>query len=209
MKSGGYAISHCKVPVTSWAPDASLIIIVSFVFCLSGPRIIFAGELIQSDVTYHDGVYLIDIAMDIRADIDKTRAILLDYGQTTNYNENIVKSELLSVTASGKKIGRVEIRDCLLFFCRNLVQIQEMDKLASGAIRIHVLPENSDYRTGDYLWRFIPRPGGMTRLLINAVIAPKIRVPPVLGPFVIARKLKQRLINVVNKLENLSQHDNM
>jgi len=188
---------------------ASVFTVIFIAICYSATPEIFAGELIQSDVTYNGGVYLIDIAMDIRGDIDKTRAILLDYGQTTHYNENIVKSELLSVTDSGKKIGRVEIRDCLLLFCRNLVQIQEMDKLASGAIRIHVLPENSDYRTGDYLWRFIPRPGGVTRLLINAVIAPKIRVPPVIGPFVIARKLKQRLIDVVNKLEKLSQRDTM
>lgn len=173
------------------------------------PQGIFAGELIKSDVTYDDGVYLIEIAMDIGGDIEKTREILLDYGQTPRYNENIIKSELLNITDSGKKIGRVEIRDCLLLICRNLVQIQEMEKLSSGAITIHVIPAKSDYRTADYLWRFIPRPDGMTRLLVNAVIAPRIKVPPVIGPMLIARKLKQRMLDVVNKLEILSQPENM
>lgn len=190
-------------------PPASVFTVIFIAIFFSTTPEIFAGELIRSDVTYNDGVYSIEIIMDIGGDIDKTREILLDYGQTRYYNDNIVKSELLNITDSGKKIGRVEIRDCLLFFCRTLVQIQEMDKLTSGAIRIHVLPENSDYRTADYLWRFIPRPGGMTRLLVNAVIAPRVRVPPVVGPFIIARKLKQRLIAVVNKLEKLSQRHNM
>ena len=167
-----------------------------------------AGELIRSDVSFHDGVYSIDVAMDIGGNMDKTREILLDYSQAPHYNDNIIKSELMEITDSGTKIGRVEIRDCLLLFCRNLVQIQEMDKLPSGNIRIHVIPEQSDYLTADYLWSFKSRPDGNTRLQINAMIAPRIEVPPLIGPIMIARKLKRRLIEVVKKLEILSRQDN-
>lgn len=177
------------------------------IFLLSWARGAAAGELIRSDVAYHRGAYSIEIAMDIRGDINKIRAILLDYNQTPRYNNNITESELLGITDSGIRIGRVVIHDCLLSICRDLIQIQEMDKLPTGGIRIHVLPDKSDYRTADYLWRFIPRPKGITRLLVNAIIAPRISVPPLIGPWLIARKLKQRLIGVINRLEQLSQRD--
>lgn len=181
--------------------------IVSLVILFSVSLILRAGELINSDVTYADGTYTIYMEIDINSDISRTREILLDYRQTPRYNENIIKSELLKTTSSGKKIGRVEIRDCLLIFCRNLVQIQEMEQLSTGAIRIHVIPERSDYRTADYLWRFVPGADGVTRLRINAVIAPKIGVPPVIGPALISHKLKTRMIGVINRLEKLSRQD--
>ena len=189
-------------------PFVLLLATACLILCISGPQNLCAGELIKSDVTYDGGVYSIDIAMDINGNMDKTREILLDYSQAPHYNDNIIKSELMEITDSGTKIGRVEIRDCLLLFCRVLVQIQEMDKLPSGDIRIHVIPEQSDYRTADYLWRFKSRPDGNTRLLITAMIEPRIGVPPLIGPIMIARKLKQRLIEVVNKLEMLSRQDN-
>ena len=193
---------------TAEDPFVLLLATACLILCISGPQILCAGELIKSDVTYDGGVYTIDVAMDIDGDMDKTREILLDYSQTTRYNDNIIKSELMEITDSGTKIGRVEIRDCLLLFCRNLVQIQEMDKLPSGDIRIHVIPEQSDYRTADYLWSFKSRPDGNTRLQVNAVIAPRVGIPPLIGPIMIARKLKRRLIDVVNKLEILSRQDN-
>ena len=200
-------MSPVRIRIPTGFPSAPVCTVIFLVICFAVPPVCFAGQLIQSDVSYAEGVYLIDVTMDIGGDIDKAREILLDYGQTPRYNQNIIKAELLDITDSGMKIGRVEIRDCLLLLCRNLVQIQEMEKLSSGNIRIHVIPDKSDYRTADYLWRFIPQANGMTRLLINAVIAPKVRVPPLIGPIMVARKLKLRMVDVVNRLERLSQPD--
>lgn len=197
--SGG---SHAKHLLQHWAP-----LPVLFMLLLAVTRGITAAELIRSEVSYHDGAFSIEIAMDIRAGIDSTREILLDYNQTPRYNDNITSSELLGVSADGKMLGRVVIRDCVLSICRELVQMQEMDRLPTGGVRIHVIPEQSDYRTADYLWRFRRRPEGTTRLLVDAIIAPRIDMPPLIGPWIIARKIKQRLISVVNKLEKLSQHN--
>ena len=187
--------------------QSSVVTIVSLVILFSVSQIIRAGEVIKSDVTYDNGVYSINVIMDINGDISRTREILLDYSQTPRYNDNIIKSELLKTTVTGKKIGRVVIRDCLLFLCRTLVQVQEMEKLSSGDIQIHVIPERSDYNTGDYMWHITPGPYGVTRLRVNAVIAPKISVPPVIGPVLISHKLKTRMIGVINKLERLSRQD--
>jgi len=189
-------------------PSGNRLILVCLVLVISAHQNLFAADLIDSTVTYVDGVYSINIVMDIKGDLDKTREILLDYDQTTRYNDNIVRAELLYSTPSGKHIGRVEIRDCLLFFCRTLVQVQELEKLASGDVRINILPEQSDYTFGEYLWQLTPGSGGATHLQVSASLAPKITVVPLIGPALIAQKLKKRLIKVMEKLERLSDQDN-
>ena len=176
--------------------------------CLSGPGVLCAGELISSQVDYDDGNFSINVVMNINADMDKTRDVLMDYKQTALYNDNIVKVEFLYSTPSGKQVGRVEIRDCLLIFCRTLVQVQELEKLPTGDIRIHVLPDQSDYHKGEYLWQLSSGPDGITHLKVDATIAPRITIPPLIGPVLIAQKLKKRMINVITKLERLSQPDN-
>ena len=182
--------------------DCSLLLFISlYILSIQGVR---AGELIHVFTEHEKGIYTIDVEMEIDGDIELIRELLLDFGKLSHYNENMTSAKLLYSTGPDSNVGRIEIKDCLLFFCLTLVQVQETRRLPSGNIETRILPEQSDFHKGESLWQFIATKEGKLRIRIHAVMAPKIYVPPVFGPIIISSKLKKRIINMIKELEILA-----
>lgn len=169
------------------------------------PHIVMAGDVIEASVSHDDGVYSLIVEMQLHGNANRIRELLIDFNKMGLYNESVVRSTRLYSLGPQVVVGRIEIRDCILFFCSTLVQVQKIRKLPSGDLQVTILPELSDYRMGKSLWHIVPQPNGNTRLRIEAVMEPKIWVPPLIGPSMVANLLKTRALSMMNSLETLSQ----
>ncbi len=180
------------------------IIKMVFCFCLLAPSIVAAGHVIEASVSHDDGVYSLIVEMQLQGNAHRIRELLVDFDKMGLYNESVVSSTRLSSPEPQVVIGRIEIKDCILFFCSTLVQVQKIRKLPSGDLLVTILPKLSDYHMGKSLWHIVPLANGGTRLRIEAVMAPKVWIPPLIGPSLVANLLKTRVLNMMENLETLS-----
>jgi len=105
------------------------------------PSVATAGRVIQVSVSHDDGVYSLLVEMEIQADASS---------RWYSPEPQVV-------------VGRIEIRDCVLFFCATLVQVQKIRELPSGDLQVTILPHLSDYSMGKSLWHIVQQADGSTR----------------------------------------------
>lgn len=118
----------------------------------------------------------------------------------------------VSVTRTGgssstdKRVATV-IRLCVSFFCRRLRQVQDMQFAADDqAYRIHakVLPQLSDLRHGEANWHLIPC-GSRTCLSFDAQLEPDFWIPPLIGPWLVQRKLHEQAMQTSAGIERVAR----
>lgn len=163
-----------------------------------------AGHVIQAFASYDHGVYTFSVEMEVHSDAENVRELLIDFDKMKIYNTSIVQSNRLNFPDPQVILGRIEIRDCILFFCVDLVQVQKIQQLASGDLQVTILPEFSDYRMGKSLWHITQQDKEHTLLQVDAVMEPKIWVPPLIGTALVSNLLKNRAISMIEGLESLT-----
>lgn len=163
-----------------------------------------AGHVIQASTNYDHGVYTFFVEMEVHSNAENVRELLVDFDKMKIYNASVVQSDRWNSSDPQVILGRIEIRDCILFFCVDLVQVQKIQQLASGDLQVTILPEFSDYRMGKSLWRITQHDKEHTLLQVDAVMEPKIWVPPLIGTALVSNLLKNRAISMMEGLESLA-----
>lgn len=167
--------------------------------CLFGDTVA-AAEVLHMDVQRDGNRYRIGAVMLVAVNAATVHALLTDYPGLPRLNPAIKKSEILAVTDAAHQRVRTTIRGCVLFFCRTLVQVQDLTQLDDGQILAVIVPEGSDFRFGEFRWR--PEPyGAATRLRFEAQVEPAFWVPPLIGPMLVKRKLRQEAEETAAGLE--------
>jgi len=182
---------------------------ILFYFCLFvvAPNIALAGSVIEASASDNNGVYSLTVEMQLQGNADRIRTLLTDFNKMGLYNKSVVHSSRLYSLDAQTIVGRIEIKDCIFFFCSTLVQVQKIHTLPSGDLQVTIFPKLSDYRMGKSQWHIVSQPDGSTRLRIKAVMEPKIWIPPLIGPALVTDLLKERSIGMMENLEKLSQAD--
>ncbi len=180
-----------------------------FYLLVAIPNLVTAGTVIEASVSHNDGVYSLVVEMQLKGNANRIRELLIDFNKMGLYNVSVVRSTRLYSLGPQVVVGRIEIRDCIFFFCSTLVQVQKIRTLPSGDLQVTILPELSDYRMGKSLWHIVPLPNGSTRLRIEAVMEPKVWIPPLIGPSLVANLLKTRALSMMESLEKLSQSNSL
>jgi len=166
-----------------------------------------AGHLIQATASYDDGIYSLSVEMEVHGNADSIRNLLVDFDKMKSYNSSVIHSKRLSSPEPQTTLGSIEIKDCILFFCATLVQVQKIQQLPSGDLQVTILPQFSDYSMGESHWHIIQQNKEHTLLHIDAVMAPKLWVPPLIGPSLVSNLLKNRAITMMEGLETLAHVD--
>ncbi len=102
------------------------------------------------------------------------------------------------------------LHGCVLFFCKTMRQEQIMTATADGdggVVRSELLPQGSDFRHGRGLWRVAPCPSGSPAscLSVRIEVVPTFWVPPVIGPWLIRRKLREQAHRASLGLEQIAR----
>lgn len=166
-----------------------------------------AGEVFESYVSSEGDHFVVRIDMFIDANLERVRHLLTDYAHLERLSSSITDSKLLYSKKPHYRV-RVVTDSCIVFYCRQLVQVQDVTELKNGFILVRVLPESSDFSYGEHLWRIQSEDGG-TRVTYRSDLVPNFWVPPIFGTAIFQHKLLEESRDMLKNLARLanSSHD--
>ena len=153
----------------------------------------------RMQVSRDDTRYTVAAAMTLDVPQRTAFRAATDYERLPEFNPSIVSSKRLS----GRRL-RSNIRLCVAFFCKQIEQVMRYGEQAPDTIAMQVVPGAGDLKDGHADWRFSADERGGTRLLFDAEIEPAFWVPPLIGPYLIARELRRQAQVTAESIERLA-----
>lgn len=167
-----------------------------------------AVEIQSVDVHHQGDRYRVSMRVTLDAPASDSFAVFSDPVRLRQVNPAIRAVEVLEDHGPGLRRVRTRVRACVALFCRQLGQVQDMryrPDAEGGRIDAQVLPDRSDFRYGQAAWIFRACSGDRTCLAFDAELEPAFWVPPVVGPWLIERKLRDEAIQTSRGLERLAR----
>lgn len=156
------------------------------------------AAVIEVTSQYQDGRFTAHSEVLVRLPPSRVRTILTDFENLARINKSLKRVHILEHGGNESVRMRTVTRICILFICRNFSWIQEVRTLPSGDI-IAVI-EKGDFSEGRVRWRLLPE-DGHTRLLFDADLVPDFWFPPIIGPWLIKRKLQKEALETAQGIE--------
>jgi hypothetical protein len=168
------------------------------------------GEIASLSVEHHGGRFDIysEVIIDLAA--DEVRAILTRYEGLADVTGGIDKVEILERRSSqgGAQVRmRIVSEVCLVLVCLDYVWVQHVETLPTGEIVAVVEPALSDFQEGRAVWRFMSEHRQRTRLVFDAYLVPDFWFPPVIGPWLIKRQLRNAVLETVRGVERVAAEE--
>ena len=152
------------------------------------PATSLAGDILTSSVVHEGDRYSLSVTALIDAPIDIVYQSITDFDNLAAINPAIEESQLLAApSAEAPRLCRCRSLG-ILVFCKRVEQVQDVTMKAGYLIEAVVLPAHSDFRSGLAHWQLTTH-GTSTELLFTNTFEPDFWVPPVIGPWLIKRKL--------------------
>jgi sugar/nucleoside kinase (ribokinase family) len=171
--------------------------------CLLATAAARAGEVRHAEVEYKDERYFVSFEVYIEAPRKRVRELLTDYAHLPRISHVIKESELyFSLDENSHRI-RVVVEGCVTYFCKRMTQVQDVEELGNGIITGTVLAEKSDFIYAHSRWKIAAHNTG-TVVSFDSDFKPKFWVPPVIGPYLIKKKLREITLETINGLEQLA-----
>jgi len=163
-----------------------------------------AGGTIQNAaVIYQSGSFIVEVDALLDIAESRARAVLTDYQHLERLVAAVEHSEILTTREPGDYRLRTVTRTCLWFYCKRLERVQDVVEAHDGSITAVVIPELSDFSYGSMrvnLWQEVAG----TRLLMRSEAAPDVWIPPLLGPWLIKRELRNEAVQIVHNIERVA-----
>ena len=147
-------------------------------------------------MTHSGARFVIEMHMVIDAPAPAVFRALQDYATMARYNPDL-RSVRVELTAAPDRVHLfTTVHLCVLVFCKTLHQEQIMTATASadgGSLAAKLLPRGGDFKGGRGLWivRSCPAARAATCMDVRIELLPAFWVPPVIGPWVLRRKMDE------------------
>ena len=164
----------------------------------------YAGDIIEAKVGNEDKRYFVELEVVINADSQHVYKLLTDYENLTKISDSIKESRLIYSLSDNDHRVQVKTKACITFFCKTINQVQDVEELPGMVIITTSLPAKSDVEYAHARWK-ITAEDGLTRINFNSDLKPSFWVPPVIGPPLIERTLRNEALTVIEGLESLAQ----
>ena len=129
--------------------------------------------------------------------------VLTDYERFGRISGAYKESGFMEPAADGTPVVYTRMEGCVLFFCKSMLRVERLETMAPGYIRTVTLPEQSDFRYSVSEWTLEPEANG-TKVIYRLVMEPDFWLPPVVGPWVLERRLFEGGTRAVNRIEVLA-----
>lgn len=189
------------LPTPRWVRASTL-----FLLALAGPPLP-AAEFIETEVTHADGRYRLRFEVRLDADPGQVRRRLTDYDHLDRLSDLIVASRRLPDGAGGAVRVHQRLRACVLFLCRSVQRVLEVETSDNGDILTRTDPSASDFEHGEETWQ-IRAEGRGARLHYRASLTPGFFIPPLIGPWLLKSRLREELETITHRLETLDTSHN-
>jgi hypothetical protein len=165
-----------------------------------------AGKVYMASANHLGGVYLVEVDALVNVPEPQVRELLTDYNDLGRINPAIEISEILKTRGPGDYQVRTVTEACVWFYCKRIHQVQDVIEASDGSVTATVIPDMSDFRNG-YARLNLWQEAGGTRVLIRSEVEPDFWIPPLIGPWLIKRKLRSEALETVHNLERVAQQD--
>jgi len=146
----------------------------------------FAATVESVTVENQDGRYSVSMRVLVAVSATDAYNVMTDFEALPQVNPTVVMVERLS---ENRLHTLVEM--CISLFCREIEQVQQFQTETNKTLQMRIIPEESDFRYGIAQWRFSPITENSSRLEFDAVLEPNFWIPPLIGPWLVKRKLQQ------------------
>ena len=180
-------------------------------FCLALSLLAFASPIsaaeIQSlQVTHNGARYHVEMEVKLQAPSAASYAVFAAPGNLPRINPSVQQVQVIAHHAEEQARVYTVVRVCALFYCKMLHQMQDMryaPRPDGGDLHAEVLPALSDFSYGRADWRFRPA-GAAAQLHFSAELEPAFWVPPLIGPWLVERSLREEAQRTSAGIEKLA-----
>jgi Polyketide cyclase / dehydrase and lipid transport len=157
------------------------------------------------DIGRDEGVYSLRAETHLDAKPESIVNVLLDYERFGRISSVYKEYGYLDPLPDGTPIVYTRMEGCLLkIFCKSMTRVEALEVEAPNHIRTVTLPDRSDFKRSISDWMLEPEGEG-TRMTYSLEMEPDFFVPPVVGPIILKRTLKQGGGRAIDRIELLAQ----
>ena len=163
-----------------------------------------AAEMRSVEVERVDGRYIMRSEVRFAASVEAVYSVFANYDLSTEFSGAIVESRNIDAVEGGQPGFYIRNRGCVLFFCTSFERYGYVEREPYRIIRARVDPARSDFYLSNESWQF-KSDGDGTVVTYDLEFEPKFWVPPVIGPYVIKRKLRDDGGDAVARIESMAR----
>lgn len=169
-----------------------------------------AAEVSGVQVTRDGARFLIDMQIAIDAPAPAVFRALQDYAAMARYNPDLRAVRVEPTLAPDRVHLFTTIHACVLIFCKTMREEQIMTAIAGaegGTLAAELLPDGGDFKRGRGLWVVKPCPTAReaTCMDVRIELVPAFWVPPMIGPWVMRRKMDEEARRTSDGLEQTAR----
>jgi len=166
-----------------------------------------AAEIQSLQVTRNGARYHVEMEVKLQAPSAASYAVFTAPGNLPKINPAVQQVQVIEHHPDALARVYTVVRVCALFYCKRLHQMQDMryaPRPDGGDLHAEVLPAQSDFTYGRADWRFRPD-GAATHLHFSAELEPSFWVPPLIGPWLVERSLREEAQRTSAGIEQLAR----
>jgi hypothetical protein len=171
---------------------------------VAAPAALPAATVIETDIRHDHGTYTVKFDVRVNGDAGRIRTLFTDYRHEYDLSDTIVERKLLHTNGDGSVRVRIVMRGCVLIFCQTAKKVMDVQFPNGSEVLAQIDPHESDFRLGRERWRFLAE-GETTRIQYDAELVPDFFIPPLIGPWLIKRRMAEELEASAVRIEALAR----
>ncbi len=169
-----------------------------------------AARVLSVAVHRQGSVFLIGMRLRVAAPPAAVFRALQDYAALPRYTADVRSVRTVPLGPPGRVLLFTIVHSCVLFFCKTMHLEQRMTAMPDahgGVLRSVLLTPGSDFREGRGRWtvRACNTRRAHSCLEVRIRLVPDFWVPPLIGPWLIRRSLREQARLAAAGLQRLAQ----
>ena len=164
----------------------------------------FGAELRSVTLEKRDGIYFASSEVWVDAPRRHVYEVLADWNHARNFSTAIVESHNIDADEEGRPGFYIMNKGCVLFYCVTVEREGFVERTPEELVRAVADAAKSDFHISDERWHIDVENHG-TRVYYEMQMKPKFWIPPVIGPYVIKRKIGKKGFEVLERIERYIQ----
>jgi hypothetical protein len=165
-----------------------------------------ASEIQRLDVTRDGNRYRVELEVRLTTPAAASYTVFADPNNLPKINPSVLRIKVFEHPTPQQARLYTEVHVCAAFYCKTLRQVQQMHYISltdGGEMQADVIPEESDFHYGTAAWSFHAA-GAATQLHFRAELEPAFWIPPLIGPWLVERSLREEAQRTSSGIEALA-----
>lgn len=163
-----------------------------------------AAELQKLSVDNVQGHYRLYLHALLKAPLLEVEKIITDYNNLKRINPYLKQSQAEPMDENRHTLVHLITKSCVLFICYELLHDQRFEPMTDGVLTAVISTGNSDFKSGNFRWT-LEAQGEMTSIIMETDVEPDFIIPPMIGPYLVEKKLREIALATVENIERYAR----